>query len=687
MEIHVRNVPSQSTENSLKSFLRPVFIRLNVRAVHCQKYRDKNYATLTFLHLTDAQTFLLHHGQSARPQAQTIVKRDPVRQPTRAIYLRFLGHFIYCSQSRYDPNPYLRRVLAKEEKDRAMRSTTTTNLTHSNAKILPIFFHCSTISCGVWNYAGPSLFYEPQVTWRTAGTAKFGEHSMILTLDSGLRIDFLYFSTLFIATEEGKTPSLIFSMREPPRFYEKIVFDPLTDLMSQLGIQTNAISPHRRRNGAERHRLPCLSDSHQSVAGTCFVYRIALQTDATSPADNVHIANRMQALRDAHGLPHIIHRQTQVVLPRQTVADGLRQLRGSLAKSDYLPFAVAFQLQKLAQDGYLPPQTVLNMLPEIEKMAIRTPISVCIKAIRKLFNQIPFPGPESEATEFQLIELLEWLKKNEEKCQREEDAIDIGKHQSKNIATIHRVKITPSAIRLCGPERESNNRVLRKYPDHHEYFLRVQFSDEDGEQVRFNPRISNEKIFHERFKDVLRKGISIAGREYAFLGFSHSSLRAQSCWFMAPFVHEGALIWDQILIKDLGNFAVIQSPAKCAARIGQVFSDTRTAVTIDTSLTRRQPDVERNGHVFSDGVGTMSETMMNKIWESLPRARLVKPTLFQIRYQGMSPYTKNHTLLILILIRRKGNDILGYAFERRMSGSARFYDQVRWLHLARHRNL
>jgi hypothetical protein len=68
--------------------------------------------------------------------------------------------------------------------------------------------------------------------------------------------------------------------------------------------------------------------------------------------------------------------------------------------------------------------------------------------------------------------------------------------------------------------------------------------------VRFNPRISNERIYHGRFKDVLLNGIKIADRKYDYLGFSHSSLRAQTCWFVAPFVHDGGLIWDRMIIRE-----------------------------------------------------------------------------------------------------------------------------------------
>jgi len=260
---------------------------------------------------------------------------------------------------------------------------------------------------------------------------------------------------------------------------------------------------------------------------------------------------------------------------------------------------------------------------------------ICVKAIRKLFNQIEFPGPETEASAFRIDKLTKLLKVNEEQCTREAEVGDGETRTTDNVAIIHRVKVTPTAIHLYGPEAEANNRVLRKYPNHHDYFLRVQFCDEDGQPVRFNPRVSNERILRGRFKDILEKGITIAGREYEFLGFSHSSLRAQSCWFMAPFVYEGSLLWYRMIIQDLGDFSMIRSPAKCAARIGQVFSDTRTAVPIDTNIIHREPDVTFGNRVFSDGVGTMSYSVMYKIWDRLPKAQLVKPTLFQIRFQGI----------------------------------------------------
>ena len=107
---------------------------------------------------------------------------------------------------------------------------------------------------------------------------------------------------------------------------------------------------------------------------------------------------------------------------------------------------------------------------------------------------------------------------------------------------------------------------------------------------------------------------------------------------MAPFSYNGSLIYYNDLIKDLGNFSGIRTPARCAARIGQAFSDTRDAITFATGIVKDNnelPDVEQNGRVFSDGVGTISQGALELIWGKFPPGRR-RPTVLQIRYQGMS---------------------------------------------------
>lgn len=105
---------------------------------------------------------------------------------------------------------------------------------------------------------------------------------------------------------------------------------------------------------------------------------------------------------------------------------------------------------------------------------------------------------------------------------------------------------------------------------------------------------------------------------------------------MAPFVLDGSLVFAQSVIKNLGDFSSIRSPAKCAARIGQAFSQTLSSVTISPKAFCLIPDVERNGRTFSDGCGTCSYDVLREIWKKYAQASGLKPTVFQIRFQGKS---------------------------------------------------
>lgn len=158
--------------------------------------------------------------------------------------------------------------------------------------------------------------------------------------------------------------------------------------------------------------------------------------------------------------------------------------------------------------------------------------------------------------------------------------------------------------------------------------------DEDGESVRHDPRASQDEIFRKRFKTFLNGTYIIAGRGFSFLGFSHSSLRSQACWFMSPFTMEGSIMMAPLVIEKLGDFSTIRSPARCAARIGQAFTDTTGTVEVEAEMLAMLPDVTRNGRVFSDGVGTISESLLKRVWRVYGTRKSLKPTVLQIRFAG-----------------------------------------------------
>jgi hypothetical protein len=140
---------------------------------------------------------------------------------------------------------------------------------------------------------------------------------------------------------------------------------------------------------------------------------------------------------------------------------------------------------------------------------------------------------------------------------------------------------------------------------------------------------------------------------------------------MAPFTIDGSLIFARSVIRDLGDFRLIRSPAKCAARIGQAFSQTFSSVAIPPEAFQVMPDIERNERTFSDGVGTCSLEVLQKIWQVYSQARGLKPTALQIRFQGKWKIDSSLPVDSLLTLRNVNVGAKGMiSLDSRLQGSA-----------------
>jgi RNA dependent RNA polymerase len=513
---------------------------------------------------------------------------------------------------------------------------------------------CTSISCGLWDYIQLGLVFKPYFTLTEPAKMTFKSKSIVFKTDSDQRLDISYYTIEAVAYESLPIPAMTITLREAPRFCES----PCRALSMQeddsFGMMASLLEDlFLSSRGPNWNRLPGLNMDHKKIAGSCLVYRILLKNGAK-------VDSQTKSFSGFRGMPRWTRRHINIYEPQESYVVDFELLLLQLAPTATpLPFAIRFHLQKLAQNGYLPPSKVVQLLPEIKRIFSRSGQRVGVDVIRKLLLQLPFAGPDAKAKYFNLQNLENLLQKNEEISNREGSYFEVT-GEPERVAVIHKATVTPAGIYLHGPYLESNNRVLRKYPNHHDCFLRVQFCDEDGLQVYSNRDVSSKPVF-DKFRKVLNNGFHIAGQHFNFLGFSHSSLRAQSCWFMAPFVHNGSLLYDREVIKDLGNFSNIRSPARCAARIGQAFSDTRDAIALDPEIVKEMPDVERNGRVFSDGVGTISMEALEQIWDGLLHGKK-KPTVLQIRYQGRRLVsTAPRVLCTLIYLRSLFNTFTGRA--------------------------
>lgn len=106
----------------------------------------------------------------------------------------------------------------------------------------------------------------------------------------------------------------------------------------------------------------------------------------------------------------------------------------------------------------------------------------------ELFSQIPFPGPNAEAESFHPDAIWSLLEANENEIQHGLIKELISQRARENLTMVHKVQVTPTRIIFNGPEPEAKNRIIRKFSRHTAYFARIQFCDEDGQDLYFSPK-------------------------------------------------------------------------------------------------------------------------------------------------------------------------------------------------------
>ncbi|RYP53397.1 hypothetical protein DL768_001642 [Monosporascus sp. mg162] len=601
----------------------------------CQKPRNKGYGTVTFLRQADGEKFLRQHSETSLPG---FTRKGQQRSRSR---LTILGTHVYCSQSQKHPDPFLLRSLADSAEDRKLQDQAEPEK-QQNAVLLELL----GLSCGHYEYPQGYPTYVPDIQWLpneiAEGVIKFAKHLIIVTFsyaDLGkIRLEIPYRTTNEIVVST-RPSSFVLTLWEAPRIFQ----EKDQDIVALM--RTTDLSNHNISN-AQRTRLPEIphySGGHGEILGQTLVYSFEV-----SPKEFHY---KTKQLNDKQVLTLAYHNFPAI--PRDyrpmDAATGLKEFKKVLTTLPAtIPFEVQFQFQVLVQNGYLLPQTVEKLLRCLKKLSVprpgassrsRSPCPISANAIKKLFLDIPFPGPGTDASKFNWRELWSRIEANEKDVRQGLVSELSSERARQNLVMVYKVQVTPTRILLQGPEPEAKNRILRKFPNHTQYFARVQFCEEDGQDLFFNSKVSYDQIW-SRFKTVLLKGIPIAGRQYNFLGFSHSSLRAHAAWFMAPFVDEEGRLQTYIhVISSLGQFAHITSPARCAARIGQAFSETPFSISLKELGVKVEfiDDVElkdeTGSRVFSDGVGTISRDLMEEIQSALPHKKS-PPTCIQIRWAG-----------------------------------------------------
>lgn len=685
IEILIRKRTDFTSAAALKQFLNPLLEPFQL-----------SHPEIRILHKSKNHALLISHKHR---KGSRFLQHWQLLKLWRLPKWHFEGETLTVKLSAGSPNPFLIRVLQREEKLRLLQSyeqalppSTSTN----PAVVSPREFGVSSLTYGTWEYLEAEPHYHPYFELSIDATVTFGDRYFVLVF----QVEAIENSenNSYASNGDGhfddgarrSSSDTINLIRDHPNGDDESRHTEITKVIDRLSDDHNEDNKVISRlsdddkevNKAIEH--PSNDDNEDNVYRHKLVYPysavasialdpegdhavICTMTEAPKMWMNgirgiglkglsLQIATSCQVYRfrlsDPSDIRHLLRLEHQGVFPQCSIGpvsavqsseffvDQVMQLKTALNDPVHeFTFAVKFQVQKLAQNGYLSPRAVIALIQFVSFLQQRNGQASTVAALRRLFQQLPYPGPMTKATELDQKAVVDLLNQNIEAL-AEESAYPYA--ETPDVLTIHRAEITPTAIYLAGPDVEEGNRVLRKYAGFSEHFLRVTFMDEDGETFYFDKNFSNTDIFHWRFKEILNDGVEVAGRLFKFLGFSHSSLRAQTCWFLAPFIHDGKPIDADMIISSLGDFSHIRSPAKCAARIGQAFTETSSSTPIDPACVHEMEDVERNGRCFSDGVGTCSLSVLEEL-QAVQKSSQLPATVFQIRIAGKFSFWRWYT--------------------------------------------
>lgn len=156
---------------------------------------------------------------------------------------------------------------------------------------------------------------------------------------------------------------------------------------------------------------------------------------------------------------------------------------------------------------------------------------------------------------------------------------------------VRKIIFTPTRVIYVAPETLMGNRVLRRYDHDGTRVLRITFRDDDNQKMRTN---KTSFLLEKTVNKYLSQGITVAGRNFGYLGSSNSQMRDNGAYFMEKYSSSQCREYEkkysilppitfnpkiQSARKNLGRFETIDNIPKMMARLGQCFTQSRVRKT------------------------------------------------------------------------------------------------------------
>ncbi|KAF5386830.1 hypothetical protein D9615_001534 [Tricholomella constricta] len=408
-----------------------------------------------------------------------------------------------------------------------------------------------------------------------------------------------------------------------------VCFDTLTPpILEEIEFHRALTGDKEKDNRKFKRRVGSLHPGHKVVAPYAQHLRILIYNDP-----KVDIVRKFTEMCKIAGLAEnmIIHCQgaNNVYADRQGFFTPKRLYRLG-CEFKQLPWPVAFQLESLLHNCLLHTEDITTLLPSVRKLCAGHGARDVANLLRHYHEKLEIrPIRESPLDCFARVN-------------REFTSLDSvlppGSFHCSHVT------FTPTRMILEGPYATQSNRVIRMYSDYLDHFVRVDFRDEDRLQYRWAREVDGSTYLQERVGGILKDGFELAGRHFEFLAYSSSALREHAVWFMNPFHHKKwGFIDSEYIRRTLGDFEgteLLKSPSKYAARMAQAFTATDPSVQIRRDEWKEIADLGFEPYQFTDGVGTISKALGDRIWAALCAGRgdnfkkSVQPSAYQIRFLG-----------------------------------------------------
>lgn len=410
--------------------------------------------------------------------------------------------------------------------------------------------------------------------------------------------------------------SICFDLRVPPSYEVDIIREA----------PTNGFVPRRNR----LHLL------HEEFRDQAPYVSLCVRLVCYTPAD-------LRNFRRMSGVAGLVKHQAvdyERVERKLFAPNVLQHYNAWVAKLGETHWPIAFQCEAVLRSGMLDPREFLELAKDIVDLGAKQGSAVTSSVLRALISELRLLPLEDDDPS----SIRKCFTRAVSQTLQESKLAPLAAHDSP--LQVQKMIITPTTVKLSGPEPEQSNRVLRRYAENIDAFLRVTFADNDEYSYHYDREVDIPTFVKSAVGTPLKNGIVIAGRKFDFLAYSSSALKEHSVWFVTPFVDEATGTYQTAkTIRDgLGKF---EKEKYCAARLGarmaQAFSATDPSVEVEEILPLGDIPLESSGpQCMTDGVGTMSRDFAEQVWEALESRRnkgrrpknRPAPSAFQIRYKG-----------------------------------------------------